>query len=353
MTMFGQSKPLGSGSRQTPPRFFGMPPIQVARPHGFTLIELLVVIAIIAILLALLLPAVQAAREAARRSQCKNNLKQIGIALHAYESSYRVFPPAGCVQLGSDLQPWSAQVRLLPFIEQMTVWKKIDWMQSWETQFNITSTRIPVYLCPSEVHDALRVDSIDGPSYSINYAVNSGSWFVFDSTTGRVGDGAFATNTCFGAQSFRDGLSSTVALAEVKAWQPSFSDSANPNTFGAAIPNSPATLAAYGGEFDDDGHAAWCDGGTNQTGFTSTFGPNTAVSYVAAGVTFDIDFISMAEGEAAVTMTYAAVTSRSFHSGMVHTLLMDGSTRAASSNIDLRVWRALATRAGNEPIGQW
>ena len=262
-------------------------------------------------------------------------------------------PPSSCIQLGSDLQPWSAQVRLLPLVDQLTVWKQIDWTQSWETQFNITSTRIPLYVCPSEIHDALRIDSTDGPSYPINYAVNSGSWFVFDSTTGRVGDGAFATNTSFGAQGIRDGLSSTVALAEVKAWQPCFSDSANPNVFGAAIPTSPAVLATYGGEFDDDGHAGWCDGGANQGCFTSTFGPNAVVSYVAAGVTFDIDFVSMAEGEAAATMTYAAVTARSHHRGMVHTLLMDGSTRAAGNSIDLRIWRALSTRSGGETVGAW
>ncbi len=353
MTMLGPMRRMVHRNRQILREFCGGSSNESRRPSGFTLIELLVVIAVVAILLALLLPAVQAAREAARRSHCKNNLKQIGMALHSYESSYGLFPPAACIQRGSDLQPWSAQVRLLPFIEQSAVWKQIDWTQSWETQFNITSARIPLYLCPSEIHAALRIDSTDGPSYPVNYAVNSGSWFIFDSTTGRVGDGAFATNTSFGAQSIRDGLSSTIAFAEVKAWQPCFSDSASPNSYGAAIPRTAAVLATYGGEFDDDGHAAWCDGGTNQSGFTSTFGPNTQVSYVAAGVTFDIDFISMAQGEAATTMTYAAVTARSFHNGMVHTLLMDGSTRAASSNIDLRVWRALSTRAGNEPVGAW
>jgi prepilin-type N-terminal cleavage/methylation domain-containing protein len=323
------------------------------RRRGFTLIELLVVIGIIAILMSLLLPAVQQVRESARRSQCKNNLKQIGLALHAYESSHRFYPPAGCVQMGSLLQPWSVPVRLLPLIEPVGVWKQIDWTQSWETQFNITSSRISTYLCPSEFNDRLRVDSTDGPSFPINYAVNLGSWFVFDSTTGRFGDGAFGTNASIGAQHIRDGLSSTLAFAEVKAWQPCFSDSALPNVFGTPMPTSAAVLVAYGGEFDDDGHAGWCDGGTNQTGFTTTFGPNTSVSHVIAGVTFDIDFVSMAEGEAATTMTYAAVTARSHHRGMVNTLMMDGSTRAASSNIDLKVWRALATRAGGEAVGNW
>ena len=88
------------------------------RPAAFTLVELLVVIAIIGILVALLLPAVQAAREAARRTQCANNLKQIGLALQNYESTYRVFPPSLTLPASRIGDSWSAQARILPFLEQ-------------------------------------------------------------------------------------------------------------------------------------------------------------------------------------------------------------------------------------------
>ena len=99
-------------------------------PRGFTLIELLVVIAIIAILIALLLPAVQQAREAARRSQCKNNLKQIGLALHNYESTHGRFPSGG---EGTDYQylarrlfPVSAFTACLPFMDQGPLYRRMN-----------------------------------------------------------------------------------------------------------------------------------------------------------------------------------------------------------------------------------
>src|SRR3989442_14475386 len=97
--------------------------IRENRP-GFTLIELLVVVAIIDILIALLLPAVQQAREAARRSQCRNNLKQIGLALHNYLDSNKFVPPSICIP--SDDGAWSAQTRLLAYLEQGTLYKQID-----------------------------------------------------------------------------------------------------------------------------------------------------------------------------------------------------------------------------------
>jgi hypothetical protein len=95
---------------------------------------------------------------------------------------------------------------------------------------------------------------------------------------------------------------------------------------------------------DNTGHTEWCDGRVHHSGFTTTFVPNTVVPYFAGGATYDIDFNSLQEGKSTTQPTYAAITSRSYHLGMVHVALMDGSARSVSENLSLDVWRALGTR---------
>ncbi|MCA9113507.1 MAG: DUF1559 domain-containing protein [Planctomycetaceae bacterium] len=337
------------------------PPVS-RRQRGFTLIELLVVIAIIAILIALLLPAVQQAREAARRSQCKNNLKQIGLALHNYLSTYNVFPlamasdPTGATNGGQ----WSAQARILPYIDQGAMYNNVNFSVNYAKGVSPARDRVPVFLCPSEPNDKVRLDG-GLEIYPINYGFNGGTWEYWNETNGKKGDGAFCVNSSFRPRDFVDGMTNTLAFGEVKTFTPYIRDGANPSAAGTAVPTSilsysDGSLKTGGGigANSSSGHTEWVDGRIHQTGFTTTFTPNKITPITDGSTTEpDGDFNSCREANGCTTPTYAAVTTRSWHEGVVHVLLMDGSTRSASENISLTIWRNLGARADNQVLGEW
>lgn len=315
---------------------------------GFSLVELLVVIAIIGVLVALLLPAIQAAREAARRSSCSNHLKQIGIALHNYHGTYKRFPPPACLPIGANKDDWSAQARLLPFLEEQNLENLIDWSRPYNVQPSVTRMRVSTYQCPSEIRDEERIDGAL-THYPLSYGINLGTWFVYDPNTQRGGTGLVFPNSRTSFSTLTDGSSKTLAFAECKAYTAYLRDGGNPNASGADLPLSPAEIGALGGDFKrDSGHTEWVDGRAHQSGFTATFAPNSVVPYTKNGEAFDVDFNSSREGKNTTRLTYAVVTSRSHHPNVVNVLFADGSSRPIVDGIDLSVWRALSTRAGGE-----
>lgn len=329
--------------------------------NAFTLIELLVVIAIIAILIGLLFPAVQKVRAAAARIKCANNMKQIGLAMHNYMDTNNGLPPNGIFNYvgGAVVQtsPWSANSRILPYIEQENLFRNIDFTTPYSTQPFITSKRVGTYICPAEINDrGSGTDPVYGnKNWTLNYAVNLGTWGVLTNKSyGMIpGDGAFASNRGYRPADFTDGLSNTLGLSEVKSYTVRVSGSNNTATGFVAPPNSPAEVSGgfgFGlGAFDPtkNTHVEWVDGKVHETGFTTVFPPNTPVMYSG----YDVDFVSATETN--LGDTYAAVTSRSYHQTGVNVVLMDGSVRFISNGIPLATWRALGTRTGGEVVGDF
>lgn len=194
-----------------------------SRQHGFTLIELLVVIAIIAILIALLLPAVQQAREAARRTQCRNNLKQIGLAIHNYHDSHRALPPGRLVnfQVAGQGHCFSAYAYLLPYLEQGPLAAAVDWNSNPDiipgANAFASGQLLPVLQCASDFDPNLQA------GFGVhNYPLNTGTTFpVSPRNPSKVPvTGIFFENSAVKISDITDGTSSTVCVSEtVKSQQ--------------------------------------------------------------------------------------------------------------------------------------
>lgn len=335
----------------------------IRQSMAFTLVELLVVIAIIGVLVGLLLPAVQAAREAARRMSCQNNLKQLALAIHNYESANRRFPPGGIIQsvvAANTNSTWSIHGRILPYLEQAQLYQQVDLNVAWDDQAIIAGLKIPVFACPSDPHSNTPRDvspKLASPLFPTTYGFNFGSWLVFDPMTRQMGDGVFGPNSRTGTQDITDGTSNTLLISEVKARQfygrnapvvgGNFVPAADPASVLSRIPSSFSWCRP-------NGHTEWPDGRVHHHGFTTALGPNskaplaTLSNLCPEGV--DIDYTSQQEGTSGTVATVAVITSRSYHTGLVNAALADGSVRSFNQSITLPTWRSLGTRNGGEII---
>jgi prepilin-type N-terminal cleavage/methylation domain-containing protein len=299
--------------------------------RGFSPIELLVVLAIIAILIALLLPALQNGREAAKRAQCRNNLKQIGLAVYNYESAYRVFPPGSVSPPGDKEARYAgAFCSILPFIEQSGAYDTLNFSLSPEHAANRTTRRVVVreFLCPSDA-------APQGPFGATNYAFVSGSrpklgWDGKDRE--KQPDGLFYQISSTRISQITDGTSKTIAVvewirgqAELKKLTRDYALKTGP------IPNNVSTDTDLGKNYLRDRGASWMVGGFLQSLATITLPPND--------LHFDLSYGLLEGGLSA---------PRSEHAGGVHVLIADASVQFISDSIDFETLKHMATRAGND-----
>jgi prepilin-type N-terminal cleavage/methylation domain-containing protein/prepilin-type processing-associated H-X9-DG protein len=287
------------------------------KQNGFTLIELLVVIAIIAILIALLLPAVQQAREAARRTQCKNNVHQIALALHNYESALGTFPPA---TVGAPSTPGSGNLQtwfvlILPYIEQSALYKAYDFSVPFDHANNAqeVATKVPAYLCPSAGDDLI------GGFAPGHYAGNGGPMPSLD-------DGVFYPLSTTRMRDLTDGSSNTLAAGEIVmelgGW-------------------ARGSMASGGG------------GGGGGGGMSGNLGFSRAVvrwwrcndSCATPGIN---PAPSTCNGSCEQRTQFSSV-----HPGGAQFGFADGHAAFLSENINPNVLRALTTRAGGEVVGNY
>jgi prepilin-type N-terminal cleavage/methylation domain-containing protein/prepilin-type processing-associated H-X9-DG protein len=275
--------------------------ISPARRFGFTLVELLVVIAIIGVLIALLLPAVQSTREAARQAQCQNNLKQMGLALHAYHNAHLNFPRGGWSASSANLS-WSSAI--LPFLGEQPLFDSINSKVAYTNALNLVAgqTVLPEFLCPTSHHDSLYRQSPDLPASATPYARSDyggmdgerGLRSAFGTNSPERGVMILASNISL--KEITDGTSQTIQIAEAPEGQSSIWLSVK-NLYDQSAPIN--TLASY------------------------------APQYIFYDYGQEIN---------------------SYHTGGAYALMVDGSVHFLSETMDNYPLSALCSRAGNEVI---
>ncbi|MFO0956921.1 MAG: DUF1559 domain-containing protein [Isosphaeraceae bacterium] len=349
--------------------------IRTRKRKGFTLIELLVVIAIIGVLIALLLPAVQQAREAARRIQCTNNMKQLGLALHNYESTYGSFPMLGGAGVGPNdpitqgPSNWwgpGLMIFILPQMEQSGLYNAFNFNISAvlgctncgsgnPANTTVMNASLNAYLCPSDTgatafRNGTSYGACVGPQFRFDYGDSNG-----------VGVGLFVSLMAFGVRDVVDGTSNTIAFNEVLIGDNTTSSNNGAERYGTlnwpdgkaapygqgatqTMPTGAQYLVTFISQCDalrtsrtgeaNDAHRYWCTPRARQGSFSNTLLPPNS---------------SHADCEA-YNANASLSTARSKHSGGTNTLFGDGSVRFVKGSIQPTVWWGLGTRSGGETI---
>ena len=341
---------------------------------GFTLIELLVVIAIIAILVAILLPAVQQAREAARRTQCKNNLKQLGLAQMNYESTFGTFTYGKGGSTGPGVLPRSTHnynrrsgmVSLLPYTEETAMAEEIaagdpsigslgvapngpaPWF-GW-SGWNIKSEG---FACPSDPTRGF-------PRGEVSYAFSRGDWVGTWTGNGRNAtqvSGMFAMRTTYAIRDIPDGASSTLMMSERMMARFGIGGRTNPlvgegilvgqgssirvpgNCLAAAAAISNGGRYTTGANVKGKFSSTWCDGQPENNSIYTVLGPNSPSCAANRNTNSD--------------STYSLISASSYHPGGVNAVMCDGRVIWISDNIDTGDLSQQATREGESPYGIW
>jgi prepilin-type N-terminal cleavage/methylation domain-containing protein len=344
-----------------------------SRLRGFTLIELLVVIAIIAVLIALLLPAVQQAREAARRTQCRNNLKQFGLALHNYLDAFRAFPPGATIRPDDvPMGDWqffaTPTALLLPYFEQGNLFNAYDMRESWDTQPNdvtIAGGNTAVFECPTSTGPSTP-QFFQAKAKSIKYIYNRG---INDATCDNHLNiparekGPFGLGYALKAQDFSDGMSNTIMMGEGThggTWRLCRGTGCT-----AAATISATTIGIFGGnaqagdfydpaqiwsvpEYSNEYYFAVGGGFVTTSIFGCTIDPLNK-NPVTDTLWEPLSNWTNCDSSLTDPMRVSSVSNfRSDHTGGGFFLVGDGSVTFITESIDLTVYRNLSTHQGGE-----
>jgi len=379
--------------------------LKLLRRPAFTLIELLVVIAIIAVLIALLLPAVQQAREAARRTQCKNNLKQIGLALHNYASTHTTFPPGrgapdminrttgapitsytnyGAADTTANAGNRSIHLLLMPYLDQANIYNGVNFSGHWSQR--MTNAGVPInenynlfvqtgalFICPSDSGSRATTENNYVANFggSVHYAgaQDRSNQFNFTATYSSPtrgplpcrGNGAFTIGIAFADRDFTDGTSNTAIFAERTKGSNGVAASALPKKEDViTMPtrqdfmNDPdfqydncLNYVPTVSNFNFMSFGRWTPGSDYSNGWPWAAYSGTLYNHVATPNwrgqdCGNLSAIADTPGE------HAIISARSRHTGGVNVTMVDGSVRFVSDNVDTGVWRAVGTRSGGE-----